>query len=109
MKTNRRESIGFSPDFSFSESDPHPGAELLQVSKDLEKDLRSWTCNALSHTIFLLSFIADDERVCVQNPGLVREAFQNHAHLLCQHEATMLQDWFLQLSQPRQQENAAAH
>lgn len=47
----------------------------------------------LAHTVHLLSLIADDEAVCLENRGRVIEALQNHGHLLCDEELEVLREW----------------
>ena len=97
MKANRSESLDLCEEFTPSESCPSSATGMPQVVESLKVDLRPWSCDDVSHTIWLLSMIANDERVCAQDPARVIEAFQNHGHLLCDHEVESLKDWLVRL------------
>ena len=96
MKANRLE-----PRDHTSESPPAPDRpsieDLLTIADELEKKLQPNLAADLSRTVRLLAMIANDDQVCVQNPGRVVEAFQNHGHLLCDFEVEMLRDWLVAL------------
>jgi hypothetical protein len=47
----------------------------------------------VAHTVRLLSLIADDESVRLDNRPRVIEALQNHGHLLCDEEMEVLREW----------------
>lgn len=47
----------------------------------------------LAHTVRLLSLIADDKSVRLDNRPRVIEALQNHGHLLCEEELEVLRGW----------------
>jgi hypothetical protein len=98
MKANR-----LVPRDHTSESHPAPGQpsieDLLTIADELEKKLKPNLAEDLSRTVRLLAMIANDDQVCVQNPGRVVEAFQNHGHLLCDFEVEMLRDWLVALDQ----------
>ena len=63
--------------------------------------MKPWTAADLSHTVRLLAILADDSSVSTRNPRRVIEAFQNHGHLLCDHEVEMLRDWLVRLDQAK--------
>jgi hypothetical protein len=47
----------------------------------------------VEHTVRLLSLIADDQSVCLDNRPRVIEALQNHGNLLCEEELEVLREW----------------
>ena len=105
MSTNERAFLGWAAKFASPESDVHLDDGLPQVIKSLEIDLQSWKSEDVSQTIALLSMIANDGRISLQNPMAVIEALQNHGHLLCDHEVEMLRNWLVQIDRASDQQN----
>ena len=103
MRGEKRESSGFPFEFTRREPDHYRIPGLHQVAREFPEGAGRWTCDAVSRTIRVLSILAGDENVRMQNPARVIEAFQNHGHLLCDLEVEILRDWLVQLSESRNQ------